>query len=86
MATPGYNVNNTDLPAEWAAAVTPSDSVDLPQICRGLYVGVSGNISLDMPDGATVLFSNVAAGIVLPIRAKRVRSTSTTATGIVAVY
>lgn len=86
MADPGYKVNNTDLPGEWAAAVTPSDSVDLPQVCRGLYVGVSGNINIDMPDGATVLFSNVAAGIILPIRAKRVRSTSTTATNMVAVY
>lgn len=86
MPAPQFYQNNTDMPGEWAVAVTPSDSVDLPQICRGLYVGVTGNVNVNMPDGGNVLFSNVAAGIVLPIRAKRVLSTSTTATNIVAIY
>jgi len=86
MADPGFKVANTDLPGEWATAVTPSDSADLPNVCRGLYVGSTGNITVDMPDGATILFSNVVSGIIFPVRVKRVRSTGTTATGLVAIY
>lgn len=73
-------------PAARAAAVTASDSADLTNgICRALYVGTTGNINVDMSDGATVLFSNVPVGI-FPIKAKRVRSTSTTASNLVALY
>lgn len=73
-------------PAAHALAVTASDSADLPSgVCRALYVGTTGNINVDMSDGQTVLFSNVPVGI-FPINAKRVRSTSTTAGNIVALY
>lgn len=74
-------------PAVGAAAVTPSDSTDLPRIARALYVGVSGNISVICEDGGTaVTFTGLSAGQILPVRVKRVRSTSTTATSIVALY
>mgnify|MGYP000423270161 CR=1 FL=1 len=74
-------------PAIGAAAVTPSDSADLPRIARALYIGVSGNVSVICEDGgAAVTFSNLSAGQILPLRVKRVRSTSTTATSIVALY
>ena len=70
-----------------AAAVTPNDSTDLTGgVTRGLYVGVSGDVNVDMEDGETVLFTAMAAGIVHPLRVLRVRSTSTTATNIVALY
>ena len=68
-----------------AAAVTPSDSVDLTNAAAALWVGGAGNVNVDTVDGATVLFSGVAAGTLLPVRVKRVRSTSTTATLIVAL-
>lgn len=70
-----------------AAAVTPSNTVDLPGgVTRGLYVGVSGDVNVDMENGETVLFTALAAGIVHPLRVKRVRVASTDATGIVALY
>ena len=74
-------------PAEHAAAVTPSDSADLANSARGLWVGGTGNVSVDLVgSGSAVLFSNVPEGTLLPIRASRVRDTATTATAIVAIW
>jgi hypothetical protein len=72
-------------PAVDAVAVTPSDSVDLVNMSRALWVGGAGNISVIMHSGATVTFSGIAAGTLLPIRVSRVRSTGTTATNILAL-
>lgn len=70
-------------PAWQAAVVTPNDSTDLTGV-RGVYVGGGGHLNVLMNgDTATTLFSNVPAGVVLPISVKRVYSTSTTATLIV---
>ena len=78
----------TDLhSAVGAAAVTPADDADLTNgECRALYVGTGGNLSLDVGNSTAVVFVGVTAGTVLPIRVKRVRSTSTTASNIVALY
>jgi hypothetical protein len=73
-------------PAENALAVTPSDSADLTGApCRALYVGTGGNISL-IVGGNTLTFTAVPSGSILPVRASRVRSTSTTASNIIALY
>ena len=67
------------------AAVTPSDSTDLPDgVCIGLNVQVAGNVSIVDPYGNTVTYYMVEGGN--PYAAKRVRSTGTTATGITACY
>lgn len=70
-----------------AAAVTPSDSVDLAYPARRLYIGVGGNVTVDLVGGATsVLYKNVGTGQTLPLFVKRVRATGTTATDIVAEW
>lgn len=76
----------SNLPAVLATAVTPSDSADLGFKTRGLYIGVGGDVNVDMTNGDTVLFKGASAGSILPISVRRVRSTSTTATNIVALY
>ena len=69
------------------AVVTPSDSVDLPYITRGVYVGVTGDVSVVAAgNGATVVFAGVAAGTILPIQVSRIRATGTTSTSIIALY
>lgn len=75
-----------DGPARNAAAVTPHDTNPINR-CDALYVGGAGSVTLrtDDDDG-DVLFTAVPAGSVLPVRAKYVRLTGTTATGIVALY
>lgn len=86
MAAPAFTVASSPDPADWAEAVTPSDSVSLSKPCRALYVGGAGNLALLMGDGTTVTFVGATAGSILPVRCLRVNSTSTTATNIVALY
>lgn len=69
-----------------AVAVSPSDSVDLANEARELQCTTSGNVSVTHSgdtDGVFVVLPMVA-GIGLVGRFKRVGSTNTTATGIVA--
>lgn len=74
-------------PAINASAVTPSNTVVLDPPCKSLYIGGAGNVNLLLADDTVaVVFVGVSAGQVLPVRAKQVLSTSTTATSIVALY
>lgn len=79
--TPGITA-----PSGSAEEVTPNDSADLTYETRALWVGGAGNINLDTADGQTVVFAGIPAGTILPVRVKRIRATSTTATNIVAMY
>lgn len=73
--------------SEYFAAVTPSDTVGFTAgICRGIYVGVTGNVVAVRPDGTAVTFTAVPAGMVIPVQAIRVNSTSTTATNMVSLH
>lgn len=83
--TPSYRTADATVSAYDAASVTPNDSTDI-RPTRGLYTGSGGAIAVDMALGTTITFSNVLAGTILPIQVKRVYSTGTTATGIVALY
>jgi hypothetical protein len=80
-----YDVSAT-APAVHAFAITPANGADLSFVTRGLYVGVSGDVKVDTLGGDTVTFVGLAAGVIHPIRAKRVYATGTTATDIVGVY
>jgi len=76
-----------DLNVSWLySAVTPSDSTDFDSICRAIYVGGAGNLVAVRHDGTAVTFTGVPAGTVLPIAVRRINSTSTTATAIVALH
>lgn len=75
-----------DGPGVGAASVTPNDSTDLTIYSRALYIGGDGNVKVTMFNGDEVTFVGLIAGTLLPVRAKRVWSTGTTATNIVAVY
>lgn len=68
-------------------SVSPSDSTDLADVPRGISVNVDGNVSMDSADGTeTAVVIRLLAGQIYPLAPKRIRSTSTTATGIVAYY
>lgn len=69
-----------------AVAISKSDTVNfVGGTCRAIYVGGTGDIVAVMADDTVATFSAVPVGI-LPIQAKRVNSTSTTATNMVALY
>lgn len=69
-----------------AAAVTPSDTVNLPGGPAVVYVGTSGNVQVITAQGDTVTFSGVPAGAVIPVQVLRVFATNTTATNMIAIY
>ena len=85
MAAPIQTIVNHSAPAEYAVAVTKSDSTVL-NATRAIYIGGSGDVAVTMAGGGNVTFSTLAAGTILPVRVTKVLSTGTTATNIVALY
>jgi hypothetical protein len=72
-------------PAVGGAAVVPNDGADLAFEARSLYVGGAGDVKVTTVDGSVLVFAGVPAGTVLPVAARRVWATGSTATGIVAL-
>lgn len=52
--------------------------------CRGVYVGVGGDVSI-VANGLTVVYKGAAAGSIIPIAATKVNTSGTTATDLVAL-
>jgi hypothetical protein len=75
----------TNDPFTNAVLVSPNDEEDLEAVTRAVYVGGTGNMKVTMQDSGTVLFTGIPAGTVLPIRVKRIWSTTTNATAILAL-
>jgi hypothetical protein len=73
------------ISAQSAVTITPNDSTVFSPT-RGIYVAVTGDVKVDMSDGATVTFTGLSSGSVHPIAARKVYATGTTATGIVGLY
>jgi phage terminase large subunit-like protein len=73
-------------PARQWVAVTPSNSVNLPAGCCGLFVTGVGNVAAVGADGHVEVFPVAEANKFLPLGPIRVNSTNTTATGIIALY
>lgn len=79
--------NQMDHPAYNAEVVTPDNTTELTNVSRALYVGVGGDVSVQMAvTGTAIVFKNVPTGTILPIRIRRVNSTATTATNMVSLY
>lgn len=75
----------TNSPASRFVAVTASATPFANGACRGIYVGVTGNITVTDPDGVTsAQFVGIAAGVIHPIQANAL--TAATATSVVIVY
>ena len=87
MSQDQFHESSLEGPARRAFAITPADATEFANFTRGIYVGGAGNITLQMVGGSgNVLFSNVPAGTVLPIQAKGVDSTGTTATLLIGMF
>lgn len=85
---PTYDLNPT-----WSALdseeITKSDTVDFTKgngVARGIYVGGAGDVAVVHPDDTVTVFESVPAGTILPVFAKRVNSTSTSASKMVALF
>lgn len=81
-----------DQTATRAVAVTPSDTVDLPdfkaanRLADWIYVGGAGNVVVVLQDNSTVTFTAPPVGSFLWIKARRINATNTTATLLLAGY
>ncbi len=87
MTDPFQNVADApSAPATRCVAVTPHDANPLSDIPKAMYIGTGGTIVLQGTSGGDASFANVADGSVLPVRARFVKATGTTASDIVALY
>lgn len=79
----GYNTSTDGYRS--ILAITPNDSADIPggQI-RGFSVAVAGDVAVIMADDSTGVWPARQPGVDYACQAKRILSTGTTATGIVA--
>lgn len=67
-------------------AVTPSDTVNLPNPIRGFMVAAAGNVKVTMLDGTVGTYPGCAVGAQYAGMIMRVWSTGTTAAGIVGFF
>ena len=67
--------------------VTPADGSDLPDgACSAIYVTGAGNVNVNLAAGGTATLTGLTAGEIVRVNASRILATSTTATGIFALY
>lgn len=72
-------------PSSVLTSVVKSDSVNFAQEVRQIYVGTGGDVVVVKQDNTTVTFKNVNSGTTIgPFYIKRVNSTGTTASDMIA--
>lgn len=83
-ATGGQAIDPNDA-ATQQVAITPSDTGTLPVGIRALYVGQPGDavIELSGGDGVTATYTNLQAGVIYPIAARKIYATGTTAANFI---
>lgn len=83
------------LQAYRAAAVTPSDTADIPNVANQdgsgnngcvLYVGGAGALDVTTAGGDRVTFTGILAGSFVPVQVVKVWAAGTTATNIIALW
>jgi len=73
-------------PAEGWFAIVPSDTEEFERHTRSVYVGFGGNLYAIGTDGSSDPHYNVQDGTVLPLQAKQMLLTGTTASGMLGYY
>ena len=80
------------VPYNYAQSITKSDTVDIPMVGQAapvdaIYVGGAGNFVAVFQNDTTATFVGALAGTILEIGGiKRINSTNTTATNLLALY
>lgn len=72
-----------EAPAISGETIVPDDQADLAYATRGLYVGLTGDVSLQTLAGDQIVLAGAQAGTIYPIRVRRVNASGTTASGLV---
>lgn len=77
------HITSLESPATAAEVIVPDDAADLGYVTRGLYVGSTGSVVAVMLSGDEITLNDVQAGVIYPIRVRRVKTTGTTAAGLI---
>lgn len=72
-----------DYSAKKLFAITPSNTELLPLVTKAIYVGTGGTIAIMAQNDSVAVTLTVADGAMLPIRAKAIMATGTSASNIV---
>lgn len=75
-----------DSPARDGAALSGNDTADLTYMPRALYIGIGGDLRVEMAGGQVLTFANVPGGTILPLRISKLLQTGTTARQILGVW
>ncbi|MGY6637337.1 MAG: spike base protein, RCAP_Rcc01079 family [Erythrobacter sp.] len=76
--------DSVTAPAKAAFAITPDDTAELPVTPRAIFIGTGGDLVLRAVDSdADVIFANLPNGAILPVRARAIRASGSTAANIV---
>lgn len=67
-------------------AVTASATAFSGGICRGLYLGTAGDVTITDYANNSVTFTNLAAGVIHPIQARAVTTLANGAAGAIIAY
>jgi hypothetical protein len=77
--------DDMDSYTEWLP-LTPSDTADLVRFTDAILVGGAGDVAAVMQNNRAVTLTGLPAGAWVPIKARRINATGTTATSLVALY
>jgi hypothetical protein len=77
--------DDMDSYTEWLP-LTPSDTADLVRFTDAILVGGAGDVAAVMQNNRAVTLTGLPAGAWVPIKARRINATGTTATALVALY
>ena len=69
-----------------AIEISPDNDNNLTNPTTAIYVGIEGDLKVDLVSGGTITFKNLANGVFHPIHATKVYLTGTSAQEIVGVY
>tara|TARA_R110000850_G_C9816144_1_gene451966 strand:- start:29 stop:283 length:255 start_codon:yes stop_codon:yes gene_type:complete len=78
--------NKVTYQAIKAVSITADDNADLNIIGAVIFVGTGGSLSVVTVSGDTVIYKNLPDAYILPVQVRRVNSTNTTATDLIAQY
>lgn len=76
--------DSPELPSRVPFALVPSDSVALPQVVKGIYIGTGGDVTLrGVGSTSDVTYKNLPNASYIGVRASYVRATGTTAADLI---
>ena len=78
------SADSLTAPAAQCFIITPSDTAELTQATKAIFVGEGGDVQLlSIENDAPVTFRNLPSGSTLDVRVRQVLQTGTSATDII---